>query len=547
MRSSLPGEQPAGQPDMAERIQVSVILRHAAPVPAPAARARRLSRERFIAQHGAADADVAAVTDFAVAHGLRVAATSPARRTIKLEGTLQALTDAFPTGVQLVSHEGRMYRAQTEPSGIPGTLSDAVEGIFGFDTRPVAAPRSVFIRPEDARSSLTPLDVATLYGFPADFNGTGQTIAIIELGGGFRSADLDAYFSGLGLTTPLVRAISVDGATNSPTGDANGPDGEVMLDIEVAGAVAPGAAIDVYFAPVTDQGFIDAVSTAALASVTPCAISISWGGPESLHTAQAITSMNSFLEDAAALGTPVCIAAGDNGSSDGLSDNLQHADFPASSPFALACGGTRLNSADAVHIDSEVVWNDNNGATGGGVSDVFPVPDYQAGTGVPPTVNPGHFAGRGLPDVAADASPDTGYQIRVDGSNQVAGGTSAVAPLWAGLIARMSQYLGDAPDFLNPLLYGDPQAQRTFNDIISGNNGSYSAAAGWDPCTGWGSPNGDALLQILANWNFAQWQTGANLCSHAAARENSQARPPSLPRPWRAPLPNPCGGSRWLE
>jgi kumamolisin len=533
MRSSLPGEQPAGHPDMAERIQVSVILRHAAPVPAPAAGARRLSRERFIAQHGATDADVAAVTDFAVAHGLRVAATSPARRTIKLEGTLQALTDAFPTSVQLVSHEGRMYRAQTEPTGIPGALSDAVEGIFGFDTRPVAAPRSVFIRPEDARSSLTPLDVATLYGFPGDLNGTGQTIAIIELGGGFKSADLDAYFSSLGLTPPSVRAISVDGATNSPTGDANGPDGEVMLDIEVAGAVAPGAAIDVYFAPVTDQGFIDAVSTAALASVTPCAISISWGGPESLHTAQAITSMNSFLEDAAALGTPVCIAAGDNGSSDGLSDNLQHADFPASSPFALACGGTRLNSADAVHIDSEVVWNDSNGATGGGVSDVFPLPDYQVAAGVPPTVNPGHFAGRGLPDVAADASPDTGYQIRVDGSNQVAGGTSAVAPLWAGLIARMSQYLGDAPDFLNPLLYGDPQAQRTFNDISSGNNGSYSAAAGWDPCTGWGSPNGHALLQILANWNFAQWQTGANLCSHAAARENSQARP--RPRPWRAP------------
>jgi kumamolisin len=509
MRDPLPGEQPAGQPDMTERIQVSVILRHATPVSAPSAGGRPLSREQFIARHGADDVDIAAVVSFAAAHGLRVAAADPARRTIMLEGTLQALTGAFPTSVQLVTHEQRTYRALTEPVLIPAEISDSVEGVFGFDTRPVAAPRSVLIRPEDARSSFTPLDLATLYDFPKDFNGSGQTIAIIELGGGFRTADLDTYFSGLGLATPSVQAVSVDGATNSPTGDPNGDDGEVMLDIEVAGAIAPGAAILVYFAPITDQGFIDAVSTAALAANQPCVISISWGGPESGHDAQAIASMNGFLLDAAALGTPVCIAAGDRGSSDGVGDGKQHADFPASSPFALACGGTILDSADAVHIDSEVVWNDDNGATGGGVSDVFPLPDYQAGVGVPPTVNPGNFAGRGLPDVAADASPDTGYQIRVDGSNQVAGGTSAVAPLWAGLIARMSQYLGDGPGFLNPLLYADAQAQHTFNDITSGNNGSYSAAVGWDPCTGWGSPNGDALLQILGNWNFAQWQTGA--------------------------------------
>jgi kumamolisin len=238
-------------------------------------------------------------------------------------------------------------------------------------------------------------------------------------------------------------------------------------------------------------------------------VSISWGQAESLYSSSFLSSMDSVLQDAVALGVTVCVAAGDNGSSDGDGDGTQHADFPASSPHALACGGTILDSDDGTRIDSELVWNDNSGATGGGVSDVFPLPSWQFDAGVPPTVNASGFAGRGLPDVAADASPYTGYQIRVDGSDQVAGGTSAVAPLWAGLIALMSQYLGpDGTGFLNLVLYGDTSAQRTCNDIVSGNNGSYSAGPGWDPCTGWGSPNGDRLLQVLGTWAFAQVQAG---------------------------------------
>jgi kumamolisin len=211
--------------------------------------------------------------------------------------------------------------------------------------------------------------------------------------------------------------------------------------------------------------------------------------------------MNQALQDAAALGITVTVASGDNGSSDGLTDGNLHVDFPASSPYALACGGTTLR-ASGNRIQSETVWNETalqEGATGGGVSVKFPIPQYQAGANVP--VNPQtNFAGRGVPDVAGDADPSTGYQIAVDGQPTVVGGTSAVAPLWAALVALLNQSLGKSVGFLNPTLYS--LATSATNDITQGNNddsglGSYSAQPGWDPCTGLGSPNGAALLSAL--------------------------------------------------
>jgi kumamolisin len=331
-------------------------------------------------------------------------------------------------------------------------------------------------------------------------DGTGECIGIIELSGGYKTSDLKAYFSGLGLKTPSVSSVSVDGGKNSPSGDANGADGEVMLDIEIAGAVAPGAKIVVYFCPNTSQGFLDAITQAVHDTVNkPSVISISWGGPESGWTAQAMEQFDQAFQDAAAVGITVCIAAGDQGSSDGAGDSLAHVDFPASSPNALACGGTTLDASTS-KIISEVVWNDSSsggGATGGGISDQFPLPSYQQGAGVPPSANSGGKVGRGVPDVAGNADPDTGYEIRVDGSSVVAGGTSAVAPLWAGLVARLNQALGKPVGFLNPNLYGPVHQAGTFRDITSGNNGAYSAGPGWDACTGWGVAIGAKLLAAL--------------------------------------------------
>ena len=218
---------------------------------------------------------------------------------------------------------------------------------------------------------------------------------------------------------------------------------EVMLDIEMAAAVAPGATIAVYFAPNTDQGFIDAVSTAIHdATNRPSVVSISWGGPESTWTSQAMNEMESAFAAGGTMGVTVTVASGDNGSTDGVSDGLQHVDFPASAPHALGCGGTSLSGT------SEVVWDTpGDGAGGGGVSVQFPLPSYQTDAGVPVSANPGGQAGRGVPDVAGDADPNTGYSMRADGQDTVVGGTSAVAPLWAGLVARLNQALGSPVGF----------------------------------------------------------------------------------------------------
>jgi kumamolisin len=271
-----------------------------------------------------------------------------------------------------------------------------------------------------------------------------------------------------------------------------------MLDIEVTGAIAPGAAIAVYFAPNTDQGFHDAISKAAHDPVRkPSVISISWGAPEESWTAQARDAMNAALQDAAAMGVTVTAAAGDDGSTDGLSDGKQHVDFPAASPFALACGGTKLTDS-GTKIPNEQVWNElakSEGSTGGGVSNFFPIPDYQKTAGVPKNVDTG-FVGRGVPDICGDADPETGYIVRVDGQTQVIGGTSAVAPLWAALAALLNQQLGHPIGFVNPKLYALPGA--SFFDIVSGNNGAYKAGPKWDACTGLGSPNGTAIGQALA-------------------------------------------------
>jgi kumamolisin len=285
----------------------------------------------------------------------------------------------------------------------------------------------------------------------------------------------------------------VDGGKNVPGGDPSGADGEVLLDIEVVGALAPAADVLVYFAPNTDAGFLDAVAGAAHATPTPIAMSISWGQSEDQWTAQARTALDDAIQDATALGVTVTAAAGDNGSADGSADGTPHADFPASSPYALACGGTSLRAADDA-VQSETVWNDGTqgGATGGGVSRVFALPSWQQSADVPMAPTGGR--GRGVPDVAGNADPETGYQVLIDGKQTVIGGTSAVAPLWAALTARLAQALGEPLGLLQPKLYS---AAGGFRDVTVGNNGVYEARAGWDACTGLGTPRGTALLAAL--------------------------------------------------
>jgi kumamolisin len=502
----------------AKQINVSVVIKRKAPLKA----ANRLGKQRlthaqFRKAHGANPEALKLVRAFAKEYGLTPVSGTPApgSRILKLTGTIAAMQKAFGTTLVHKICDSGTYRIREGNISLPSGLSGNVEAVLGLDNRPQAQPHfrvagqsgnvsarvakgGGFATPQvraQGNISYTPVQVADLYQFPANASGAGQTIGILELGGGYRTADLTAYFKTLGQPAPKVTAVLVDGAKNSPS-TASGADGEVMLDIEVSAAVAPGANIAVYFAPNTDQGFLDGLD-AAIHDTTnkPSVISISWGSAEANWTEQAMTALDSACQSAAALGISITVAAGDNGSSDSGTGN--NVDFPSSSPHVLACGGTKLTGSGST-ISSEVVWNEeasNEGATGGGVSNVFPLPSWQANSNVPAPSN--SAGGRGVPDVCGNADPATGYTIRVDGQTLVIGGTSAVAPLWAGLIAVANQQNGTTAGFLQPQIYA-AKAKSGFRDITSGNNGSFSAGPGWDACTGLGSPITNALIPLLA-------------------------------------------------
>src|SRR4051794_12446946 len=504
-RRAVPGVRTTGVPEPVSPIDVTVVLRRAHPLPDPGA--APVPRAQAADALGADPADVSTAREALTAEGLEIVAVDFASRRIQARAYVAPLERTFGTSLTLVEStdpvSGRpvVHRQRTGELVLPRSLADVVVAVLGLDDRPQA--RALFRPAAGPSTSYTPPELGRVYRFPAGTDGSGQTLAIIELGGGDQQSDLDAYWAQLGLTDPpTVTAVGVDGATNAPEGDPNGADGEVALDIEVAGALAPGADQVVYFAPNTDRGFLDALSTAVHADPTPTVISISWGQSEDEWTGQARTAMDEALADAAALGITVCVASGDDGSQDNATDGEAHVDFPAASPHTLACGGTTLQAdADTGAVQSEVVWfhGVGQGGTGGGVSDVFAVPSWQAGVGVPGDADTGR-PGRGVPDVAADADPATGYEVRVDGSDVVYGGTSAVAPLWAALVGRGARGGGRRRGFLPPLLYGGGTAGRTtpgFRDITAGNNGAYAAQPGWDACTGLGVPDGEALLTRL--------------------------------------------------
>jgi kumamolisin len=513
-RDALVGSHVLGAANPTERLEVSIIVRRRA---APALRKRvaalangdgtseHLSREQFAAAHGTDPADMAKVRAFASANALTVVEESAARRTTVLSGTVAQMDAAFGVRLQQITHPGGTYRGRSGTIQVPAELDGIVEAVLGLDNRPQAKP---YFRPRPPTGNVNwhapksesvpfePPQVASLYSFPQG-SGEGQCVALIELGGGFRPADLNAYFAGLKLPAPRIEAISVDHGKNAPTGDPNGPDGEVMLDVEVVGAIAPKATVAVYFAPNTDAGFLDAITTAIHdAAHAPSVISISWGGPEPTWTAQAVAAIDEAFQDAAAMGITICAASGDNGSSNGAGDGSDVVDFPASSPHALACGGTSLQAMQS-KIARETVWNDgaNGGASGGGISSIFPTPAWQSGaaaTAIRGRQRP--LVKRGVPDVAGNADPATGYAVRIDGINTVIGGTSAVAPLWAALIARINEKKARPAGYINPLIYKNPNALR---DITQGTNGDYEATVGWDACTGFGSPDGAALANVL--------------------------------------------------
>jgi kumamolisin len=335
---------------------------------------------------------------------------------------------------------------------------------------------------------LTPAQVAKAYNFPKVADCSKQCIALIELGGSINPAMVAAYCKAQKITPPTITTLNIDGATEVSDGP-EGADGEVSLDACVIAGICPGIQILCIFAPNTDQGFADAVIAAANHPLKPCAISISWGAPEDGWLAAMRAVMDANIAQAQKDGINTFAAAGDNGSSDGMDDGHLHVDYPASSPFSIACGGTKLvlNKDGSRH--SEVVWQ-KNGATGGGMSILYSRPDYQKGVkgSIPKTAT-----GRLVPDVAGNASPDSGYIIVVDGMIEPVGGTSGVAPLYSALAALLTATCGPLGD-LHKVFYNCPA---DFFDVVSGNNGAFKASSGFDLCTGLGVANGGLIAEYI--------------------------------------------------
>lgn len=496
-------QKPLGKPakniNKEELITVTIRLRRKNEITTAIAQGKQLSHREFAQEYGVDEKDLQEVESYCKEHKLKLTKNDPASRSLVYQGKITDFEQAFTVKLSQYNLDGQLYREREGEIFIPEQLKDIIIGIFGLDDRPAARPMFQAQKSDQLHKKkktvpqpgFTGNQLASVYQFPAGFDGTGQTIAIIELGGGYKQTDIKTYFTQLGLKIPLVIDVLIDKGENKPT-NANSADGEVMLDIEIAGAVAPGSKIVVYFAPNTDQGFLDAITSAIHDTVNkPSVISISWGQAEINWTAQSLTNFDDAFQSAAVLGITVCIAAGDSGSRDGTTDGSVHVDFPASSPHVLACGGTSL-TVNGSSIKTEVVWHDSaDSASGGGISEVFPIPLYQQQTTIPVSAST-KFKGRGVPDVAACADPNTGYSVFVDGQQLIFGGTSAVAPLMAGLIALLNQQGKKQVGFINPVLYANPGICRDItsgDNITTSTNLGYTAGPGWDACTGWGVLN----------------------------------------------------------
>ena len=512
-----------GDVDPEHLMIVTVVLRPREEVSAAAhvAGGETLSREAFAAAHGADPDDVGKVEEYAAKHHLSVAEINLGARTIVLRGRTADMQKAF--GVELkmyITENDERFRGREGEVFVPDELAGIVIAVFGLDDRPAASPHlrklthlvlpepqlEAKVKPEaeahaTARAFNAPA-VGKLYKFPPNLNGSGQCIAIIELGGGYKMSDLNAYFQTIGIATPSIVSVGVNSASNNPGVDSDA-DGEVALDIEVAGSIAPKAKLAVYFAPNTSAGFLNAINAAVHDNLRqPSVISISWGAAELNWTTAAMQQFESAFQAASALGVTVLAATGDDGAADGVNDGKAHVDFPSSAPSVVACGGTRLVATNATTIAGETVWNDGPtgpGAGGGGVSNFFAKPSYQAAVTV--AKSPTGLAGRGLPDVSGNADPISGYNVVVGGQRTVIGGTSAVAPLYAGLVALLNQHASPRKvGFIHPKLYGAHGICRDVtqsNNDYSGTLGVYKAGPGWDAASGLGSAIGSSWLSAL--------------------------------------------------
>ncbi len=562
-RSAKKGATRVGEVDPSSRVEVTLTLRGREELPELDPREPAMSREELESGYGASGEDLQTAQRTLERYGLTVEETSALTRSMRVSGTAAQMEEAFHPGMAIYrSDELGEYRGREGELQIPKELDGIVTGVFGFDQRRVArrvgipaaasaqeeAPEEEPAQEESGEqepapveepveepaqeepadepaTGLSPSDLVGRYSFPPG-NAAGQKVAILEFGGAYSEGDLKTFCGQHGVEprqpTIVGKPLTQQEIAQLPQQQREAEEdasGEVMMDIEIVTALCQGAEVFVYFSSFEQKGWIDVLNQ--LISGQPAsvhAVSISWGiwettGENSEEMSRAaLEEINQRLEAAAHLGITVCAAAGDDGSGDQVGDGDCHVNFPASSPFVLSVGGTMLTKGG-----NEVVWRvppgrrtpQGGGATGGGVSVIFPRPAWQT-VKVESLNNDKGFDGRIIPDIAALAGPP-GYDVVLAGKREPNGGTSAATPLWASLIARMlaNGKPTNGPAFLAPLLYengttGKPRGEEGCTDITKGNNTSepqpnrgYEAGPGYDAVSGWGVPNGQRLLAAL--------------------------------------------------
>lgn len=409
---------------------------------------------------------------------------------LRAEGTASDVEAALRTDIRRSTADQGLIVARGDVT-LPNTFATEVSGVVGL-SRPTRAHHHVTETPKTSgppvtrcygaefSSGLTAQDQASLYGidqlWSTGARGVGHTIALYELAK-YRPSDLAAYFSCYGIS-PTITNTNISGG-------ANGYDAEVALDIQQAGVLAPGANLAVYSAPNDNTGPVDLFAKIA-ADNSADIVSISWGICEAATDASAEAPI---FQQMAAQGQTVLAAAGDAGSSDCQpvdGTSTLSVDDPASQPYVTAVGGTHITSFDPFH---ERVWNDGSGAGGGGVSSVFPRPDWQSAPGM----DSGSM--REIPDLSVTADPRVGFPAYYSGRWTTYGGTSIGAPILSGLLAVAAQSCSASRfGFLNPMLYSMARRGVGFRDVTEGSNdlfdtGSYAATTGYDMASGLGSPD----------------------------------------------------------
>jgi kumamolisin len=476
---------------------------------------KHLSRKELSEGFGSSPEDIQKTVKVFEALGLKEIARHPESRSVKFSGTVAQMESAFQVKLFDYEHPAGNYRGRVGEVHIPAELKGIVQAVFGLDNRRVARRKPPLPgKPMDLAKAaphvFLPAQLAARYNYPPG-DGSGQTIGLLEFGGGYFPSDLEKFCKAANVSVPKVTTISVDGtATNA----RDGAEGEVMLDVEVVAGVCPKANIVVYFAQFTEMGWVQILDEAIHDSANnPSVLSVSWGYAEDANvwTTQGIEQVNKSLQDAAMVGLTVCVAAGDDGSSDGILDGHAHVDFPASSPYVLAVGGTTIppTGPDICWREGDGLRQDGGGCTGGGSSVFLERPSWQESIAIQ-SVNPGGPVGRIIPDIAANADwTASPYLLVVDGQGQPNGGTSAASPLVGSLILLINgaRKDGSKVGYVTPLLYQAAGAGETVGsggctDVVSGINitsevGGYQAGPGFDAVSGWGTPSGAKLMELL--------------------------------------------------